>query len=139
MTQTKTAAVAQHLRDQVLSGRYRAGDRIPSERELVDRLGIHRGAVREGLRSVEQLGLIEIKAGGPRVLPIQDASLDIVGQGQKEARRQDEEGAEEGNGHGEPEKPPSPFAGQLPGFSPQRRRRGFLRGKEDESVAAKNL
>ena len=52
---------------------------MPSERELVERLGIHRGAIREGLRAVEQLGLIEIKAGGPRVRPLQDASLDIVG------------------------------------------------------------
>ena len=76
---TKTQVVTQRLRDEVLSGRYQAGDRMPSERELVERLGIHRGAIREGLRAVEQLGLIEINTGGPRVRPLQDASLDIVG------------------------------------------------------------
>lgn len=78
MKQTKTKAVADQIRDQILVGRYKEGDRMPSERELVDRLGIHRGAIREGLRSVEQLGLIEIKAGGARVLPLQNASLDVV-------------------------------------------------------------
>jgi len=79
MTKTKTEAVADQLRDQILTGRYRAGDRLPSERELVERLGVHRGAVREGLRAVAQQGLIEIKAGGPRVRALEDATLDIVG------------------------------------------------------------
>ena len=71
MTKTKTEVVADQIRDQILSGRYKAGDRLPSERELVERLGVHRGAVREGLRAVAQQGLIEIKAGGPRVRALQ--------------------------------------------------------------------
>ena len=79
MTKTKTEAVADQLRDQILTGRYKAGDRLPSERELVERLGVHRGAVREGLRAVAQQGLIEIKAGGPRIRGLQNATLDIVG------------------------------------------------------------
>jgi len=76
---TKSPAVAHRLRDEILRGRYRAGDRLPSERELVERLGIHRGAIREGLRALAQLGLIEIKPGGARVRPLHQASLDVIG------------------------------------------------------------
>lgn len=76
---TKTPTVARRLRDEILRGRYRPGDRLPSERELVQRLGIHRGAIREGLRAVAQLGLIEIRPGGARVRPLHEASLDIIG------------------------------------------------------------
>ncbi|WP_010678402.1 FadR/GntR family transcriptional regulator, partial [Bacillus timonensis] len=40
-----------------------AGDKIPSERELSDRLDVGRSSVREALRSLELLGLIETKRG----------------------------------------------------------------------------
>lgn len=66
------------LRDDILRGRYRAGDRLPSERELAERFGTHRGAVREAFGKLEQLGLAEIRPGGARAAPIQDASLDVV-------------------------------------------------------------
>ena len=76
---TKSPIVAHRLRDEILPGRYQAGDRLPSERELVRHLGIHRGAIREGLRALAQLRLIEIKPGGARVRPLHEASLDVIG------------------------------------------------------------
>lgn len=39
------------------------GDKIPSERELSDRLKVGRSSVREALRSLELLGLIETRRG----------------------------------------------------------------------------
>ncbi|MDR4889218.1 GntR family transcriptional regulator [Fredinandcohnia sp. QZ13] len=39
------------------------GDKIPSERELSDRLNVGRSSVREALRSLELLGLIETRRG----------------------------------------------------------------------------
>jgi GntR family transcriptional repressor for pyruvate dehydrogenase complex len=76
---TKSPAVTRQLRDEILQGRYQPGDRLPSERELVERLGIHRGAIREGLRALAELRLIEIKPGGARVRPLHEASLEIIG------------------------------------------------------------
>ncbi|MED4016212.1 FadR/GntR family transcriptional regulator [Sutcliffiella cohnii] len=40
-----------------------AGDKIPSERELSDRLKVGRSSVREALRALELLGLIETRRG----------------------------------------------------------------------------
>ncbi|QPC48420.1 FadR family transcriptional regulator [Mangrovibacillus cuniculi] len=40
-----------------------AGDKLPSERELSDRLEVGRSSVREALRALELLGLIETRRG----------------------------------------------------------------------------
>jgi DNA-binding FadR family transcriptional regulator len=40
-----------------------AGDKLPSERELSSRLGVGRSSVREALRALELLGLIETRRG----------------------------------------------------------------------------
>jgi GntR family transcriptional repressor for pyruvate dehydrogenase complex len=40
-----------------------SGDKIPSERELSDRLNVGRSSVREALRALELLGLIETRRG----------------------------------------------------------------------------
>jgi GntR family transcriptional repressor for pyruvate dehydrogenase complex len=75
---SRSAVIAAELRDEILRGQYRAGERLPSERDLADRFGAHRSAVREALKSLEQLGLADIRRGGVRVLPIEQASLDVV-------------------------------------------------------------
>ena len=71
--------VVRDLRDDILRGRLRTGDRLPSERDLAERIGVNRGAVREGLRALAQLGLIEILPRGAQVAPISEASLDVLG------------------------------------------------------------
>lgn len=40
------------------------GDKLPSERVLAERLGVGRSSVREALRSMELLGLIQTRQGG---------------------------------------------------------------------------
>ena len=70
--------IAAELRDEILRGRYQSGDRLPSERDLAEHFGAHRGAIREALKKLEQLGIAEIKPGGVRAAPIETASLDIV-------------------------------------------------------------
>ncbi|MGH3089588.1 MAG: FadR/GntR family transcriptional regulator [Rubrobacteraceae bacterium] len=56
-------AVTESVISQIREGRYRAGDRLPSERELAEQLGVGRTSVREGLRFLEKLGILEIRQG----------------------------------------------------------------------------
>ncbi len=75
---SRSAVIAAELRDEILRGQYRCGERLPSERDLADRYGVHRGAIREALKRLEQLGVAQIRPGGARVAPIEEASLDVV-------------------------------------------------------------
>ncbi len=76
---TRTATVASILRDEILSGQYRTGERLPSERDLCERFGVSRGAVREALKQLQQLGIASIQPGGARVAPIEECTLDVLG------------------------------------------------------------
>jgi DNA-binding FadR family transcriptional regulator len=52
------------LAAEIVSGRYRPGDAIPSERELSELLGVNRHVVREALKRLEQVGLVNVLQGG---------------------------------------------------------------------------
>ena len=67
------------LRDEVLRGQYRPGERLPSERDLASRFETSRGTVREAFKKLEQLGVATIQPGGARVVPIEDCTLDLLG------------------------------------------------------------
>lgn len=71
--------IAATLRDEILRQQYRSGERMPSERDLAARFSASRGAVREALSQLEQLGLISIQPGGVRVKPVDAASIAILG------------------------------------------------------------
>lgn len=55
--------VRRQLEEAIVSGRYAAGDRLPSERELVAQFGVSRLSVREGIKSLIGLGLVEARHG----------------------------------------------------------------------------
>jgi len=59
----------------LLSGELQPGDRIPSERSLAETLGVGRGAVREGLKSLTLLGLLEVRQGDGTYLSSTNSSL----------------------------------------------------------------
>ena len=67
------------LREEILRGQYRPGERLPSERELSTRFDSNRGAVRESLKKLEQIGIASIKPGGVRVIPVEEATLSVLG------------------------------------------------------------
>jgi len=71
-------SIAASLRDDILRGQYREGERLPSERDLAERFGVHRSTIREAFKRLEQLGVADIQRGGARVNPIEQASLDVV-------------------------------------------------------------
>jgi GntR family transcriptional regulator, transcriptional repressor for pyruvate dehydrogenase complex len=55
--------IVKQLRKIIEKDRLKAGDKIPSERELSERLNAGRSSVREALRALELLGLIETRRG----------------------------------------------------------------------------
>ena len=54
------------LKEYILENKLQAGDALPTEAQLADQLGVSRSAVREGLRSLESLGLIYSRRGEGR-------------------------------------------------------------------------
>lgn len=55
--------VIQQIKDMIADGTLKKGDKLPSERELVERLKVSRTSIREALRSMENIGLVECKQG----------------------------------------------------------------------------
>lgn len=56
--------VMAQIEERILDGRLKAGDHLPSERELALSLGVSRPSLREALRVLEALGVVEIRRGG---------------------------------------------------------------------------
>src|SRR5690349_8642360 len=63
-TSTVSGQIHARLRADILSGRYAAGDPLPSERTLSEELETSRHAVREALKRLQQAGLVTISHGG---------------------------------------------------------------------------
>ena len=78
-TRTRSESIAAELRDDVLRGQYRPGERLPSERDLAARHATSRGTVREALKRLELLGLADIQPGGARAAAVHEGSLDVLG------------------------------------------------------------
>ncbi|GAA2721002.1 FadR/GntR family transcriptional regulator [Actinocorallia aurantiaca] len=55
--------VVGQLREQITSGRWPVGSRIPIEPELAEQLGVARGTVREAVRALAHNGLLDIRQG----------------------------------------------------------------------------
>ncbi len=60
---TASQSVKDQLRRAILSGAYPSGSRLPSEKELVEMLGISRSTLRECLHTLEEQGLIARRHG----------------------------------------------------------------------------
>lgn len=58
--------VLAQIEQKILDGTLRAGEKLPSERELMAVLGVSRTSVREALRALEAMGIIESRTGSGR-------------------------------------------------------------------------
>lgn len=59
----KFEEIAEHLELSIFSGHLSVGDKIPSERALMDQFGVGRSTVREALFMLQRKGLLETRAG----------------------------------------------------------------------------
>ena len=55
--------VAQRIEEMIRAGRWAPGDQLPSEREIMEELGVGRSAVREAMLSLQKMGLATVKSG----------------------------------------------------------------------------
>lgn len=62
-TQRTFEGISSQISGQIRSGALRVGDRLPNEREMAKTLAVSRHAVREALRALESVGLIELRKG----------------------------------------------------------------------------
>lgn len=60
---TKHGLVAQALSSEIRGGKYKIGDRLPSEPQLSERFGVSRHTVRAALRTLNQQGLVSSQQG----------------------------------------------------------------------------
>src|SRR3954451_12087813 len=58
-----SSAIAEQIRTAIVTGRLKQGDRLSPERELAEEFGVSRVTVRDALRSLEAMGLVEVKVG----------------------------------------------------------------------------
>lgn len=71
-----SAQVADRIQDDILKGGMGEGERLPSERELADRFGVSRIVIREGIKMLEERGIVQVRTGsGSYVTNLQPEAL----------------------------------------------------------------
>jgi len=70
-----SSEVTRRLLDFLISGQIKPGERLPSERNLAESLGVGRSHVREAIKSLAVLGLIDVRQGDGTYLKRVDSPL----------------------------------------------------------------
>lgn len=55
--------IIEQIRDQIVSGSLKPGDLLPTEKQLSEMMGVNRHSVREALKVLEFLGVVQSRAG----------------------------------------------------------------------------
>ncbi len=76
-TQRASAAIYEQVKGLILDGQLKPGDRLPSERSLMEVMGRSRPTIREALRMLERDGFIHTVPGGSGAV-VQQPSADLV-------------------------------------------------------------
>jgi DNA-binding FadR family transcriptional regulator len=72
---SQTDVVVQSIRQMIIDGRLRPGDRLPIERDLAAALGVSRNPLREGVRALSIMGVLETRQGDGTYVTTLDSSL----------------------------------------------------------------
>ncbi len=67
--------IARRLVEVILSGQIEPGTRMPSERQLAEAFGVGRSAMREALKALSLIGLVEVRQGDGTYLRRADSAL----------------------------------------------------------------
>lgn len=59
--------IIEHVKEQIINGKLRPGDRLPAEETLARQMGVGRGTIREALRVLAYVGFLERRKNGTYV------------------------------------------------------------------------
>lgn len=76
-TRRASEAICEQIRSMILSGELKPGDRLPSERAMMDMLGRSRPTIREALRMLENDELVRIVPGSGGAIVMQPSSQSV--------------------------------------------------------------
>lgn len=55
--------VAEHIKELIKTGKLNSGDRLPTEREMSEMLGVSRTVIRDAIKTLSGVGILEVKHG----------------------------------------------------------------------------
>jgi len=74
---TLSQSVTEGLLERIRAGEFRPGDRLPTEKGLMDQYGVGRNAAREAMQALVAMGLIEVRPGrGATLLAVNSSGVD---------------------------------------------------------------
>ncbi|HAY05300.1 MAG TPA: FadR/GntR family transcriptional regulator [Hyphomonas sp.] len=72
------AVLANQIMDNIRSGVWNAGDKLPTERQMALDMGVSRSSLREALRALEILGLLRMRQGSGVYVSSLDADVMLI-------------------------------------------------------------
>jgi DNA-binding FadR family transcriptional regulator len=75
-----SSSIADQIRQAIVTGKLTQGSRLPPERELAEQFGVSRVTVRDALRALEAMGLLEVRVGARGGAFVTVPSGSIMGQ-----------------------------------------------------------
>ena len=72
---SQTDVVVQGIRQMIIDGRLRPGDRLPVEKDLAEALGVSGDPLREGVRALSMMGVLETRQGDGTYVTELDPSM----------------------------------------------------------------
>lgn len=73
--QKTTDVIIDQIRDVILSGKLKPGDRLASEKELIEQFGVAKATLREALRALEVMGFVQTRKGAAGGIYITEVNL----------------------------------------------------------------
>ncbi len=74
----RSVYIVNQIRDSILLGRFKPGDRLPSEQKLLQQFGVSRFTLREALASLQAMGFIEMRRGAGGGAVVNQVDIDIA-------------------------------------------------------------
>lgn len=76
--------VVEQIKNMILSGQYRKGELLPSEKELMELTGVSRITVRESIRILAEVGIIETHRGKGSIVLVEGKELILRDEGEEQ-------------------------------------------------------